>query len=176
MLDGAAGRLLDVGCGPACMEEEFLVRGFEVVGIDASTEMLRHGRQRLAGHPLRHRCVLEPGDVERLRYGDAAFDAVIAMGVLEYLPAYDAAIAEIRRVLRPHGLAVITVPNRLHPRHVAQEALQLAKRAAGRSVEAPPNRCIPWQLKGLLERQGLRVAARRYCGTQFIVSARRALP
>lgn len=176
LLEGSEGRLLDVGCGPACMEEDLLARGFTVVGVDASMEMLRHGERRLAGHPLRHRCRLEPGDVERLQYPDGSFDAVICMGVLEYLAAYDRAIGEIHRVLRSGGLAVLTVPNRLSPRHVLDAALRWAKRAVGRATDEPPNRCIPWRLAALLRRHGFRVLARRYCGTQFILSARRALP
>src|SRR4051794_21739310 len=43
MLADAAGRLLDVGCGPAVLEGELLRRGFDVTGIDMSIEMLRHG-------------------------------------------------------------------------------------------------------------------------------------
>ena len=173
LLDGAGGRLLDIGCGPACMEGDLLSRGFEVVGLDVSLEMLRHGLQRLRAHPFGHRCRLELGDVERLGFRDASFDAVICMGVLEYLAAYDRAISEIYRVLRPGGVAVATVPNRLSPRHVAGAAARLAKRALGRPREYAPNRCIPWRMARQLRRQGFHLLAHRYCGTQFIVSATR---
>lgn len=49
-------------------------------------------------------------DIQRLPFADASFDCVFASHVLEY-PADDvAAITEVRRVLRPGGLAVLPVP------------------------------------------------------------------
>lgn len=176
MLAGSTGRLLDIGCGPAAMTRDLLQRGFEVVGVDLSLEMLRHGMQRLAGHPLRHRCRLEPGDVERLRFADESFDAVLCMGVLEYLPAYGRAIGEIHRVLRPGGVAVISVPNRVSPSHLGLALLRTAKRLAGRPLPFVPNRCVPWLLDAQLARQGLPGVESRYCGAQFIAKRTRAHP
>ena len=49
-------------------------------------------------------------DIQRLPFASASFDCVFASHVLEY-PANDrAAIAEVRRVLRPNGIAVLPVP------------------------------------------------------------------
>src|ERR1700704_6325120 len=80
-LGAARGRLLEVGCGPAVMMPELLAMGFEAHGIDVSGEMIRRARQRMEGHPLEKRCRFSVDDVERLQASDAAYDAVLCMGV-----------------------------------------------------------------------------------------------
>ena len=92
-----------------------------------------------------------PGDIERLEFADDAFDAVICMGVLEYLPAYGRALSEICRVLRDPGIAVLSIPNRVSPYHLALLVFRL-------------------------DRMGLEVEETRVCGAQYIVKARKARP
>ena len=48
--------------------------------------------------------------LERLTYEDSSFDLVISSETLEHVPDLDAALAEIRRVLRPGGRHLFTVP------------------------------------------------------------------
>jgi SAM-dependent methyltransferase len=43
-------------------------------------------------------------------FGDGCFDRVIAAEVLEHIPADQAALDELARVLRPGGIAAVTVP------------------------------------------------------------------
>jgi SAM-dependent methyltransferase len=50
------------------------------------------------------------GDATAMPLPDASVDVVIAAEVLEHIPVDQAAIAEIARVLRPGGLAAVTVP------------------------------------------------------------------
>jgi ubiquinone/menaquinone biosynthesis C-methylase UbiE len=173
LLEGVHGRLLEVGCGPAVMLPDLLAAGFEVQGIDVSGEMIRRARQRMAGHPLEKRCRLAVGDVERLHFSDACFDAVLCMGVLEYLPRYGQALAEISRVLRPGGVAVLTVPNRASAYHAARAAYQgvrnLERRLRGRRgpSKLPHNRCLPWRLDRELAAAGLAKLESRACNFIF---------
>jgi SAM-dependent methyltransferase len=50
------------------------------------------------------------GDATDMPFGDGCFDRVIAAEVLEHIPADQAAMDELARVLRPGGLAAVTVP------------------------------------------------------------------
>jgi len=173
MLGGTRGRLLEAGCGPGIMLPELLAMGFEVQATDISSEMLRRARQRMHGHPLAARCRIGSADLERLPFPDAFFDAVLAMGVLEYLPNYAHALREMSRVLRPGGVAVLTAPNRASAYHVTRGAYvslkRLARRALGR--RAMPgmahNPCVPWTLDRQLAEVGLHKEASRACNFIF---------
>lgn len=173
MLAGTRGRLLEVGCGPAVMTPELLAMGFEVHGIDMSKEMVRRARQCMTGHPLEKRCQFELGDIERLRFAPGTFNAVLCMGVLEYLPQYARAVAEIERVLAPGGIVVLAVPNRASAYHVARAGYvalrSLERRLRRRS--APPgvahNRCVPWKLDRELAAAGLRKVESQACNFIF---------
>ncbi len=56
------------------------------------------------------------GDALDMPFDDASFDRVIAAEIFEHLPHDTAAIAELYRVLRPGGIAAITVPSWLPER------------------------------------------------------------
>ena len=45
----------------------------------------------------------------RLPAADASFDAVYCISVIEHVPAFEGLLAEVRRVLKPGGLAVLTI-------------------------------------------------------------------
>jgi SAM-dependent methyltransferase len=162
MLEGVRGRVADIGCGPAVMAPHLLQRGLEVWAIDASPRMIDRGHARLAGHPRRGRAHLHVGDITSLRLADGFCDAVIAMGVLEYLPDYAPALREIHRVLRPGGVAVLTVPNRASQYHVFHALLRSPRRAARRDGFVT-NRCLPWRLDRQLAAAGLQKTQGRTC-------------
>lgn len=170
MLGGLQGRLLEVGCGPAVMTPDLLAMGFEVQGIDVSGEMVRRAEQRMAGHPLARRCQFAIGDIERLQFAGGSFNAVICMGVLEYLPRYARALAEMQRVLAPGGVVVLTVPNRASAYHVAREGYFILKSQLRRGTPAEPvahNRCVPWKFDRELADAGLRKVQSQACNFIF---------
>ena len=97
-------RLLDIGCGlgdAALALAEDLGRHGEVVGIDASTEMITGARNRARAASSRARFVV--GDALELPEPDCSFDAVRSERTLQWLTDADAAVAEMARVLRPGG-------------------------------------------------------------------------
>ena len=102
----AGARLvLDMGCGTGLLAEWLAERGGpapRMVGLDQSHEMLLRARRRGLS-------VVE-GDVDRLPFRAAAFDAAVAFTSIgiDQGPR-DRAIAEAARVLRPGGLFVLTV-------------------------------------------------------------------
>jgi ubiquinone/menaquinone biosynthesis C-methylase UbiE len=173
LLADANGRLLEVGCGPAVMAPDLLAMGFELQGIDVSAEMIRRAELRMAGHPREKRCRFAIGDVESLEFPDAFFDAVLAMGVLEYLEGYDRALHEMRRVLKPGGVMILTIPNRASAYHLARGVYTklrvVARRLRGRSPTGGLRHhpCVPWALDRQLARAGLRKLESRACNFVF---------
>jgi arsenite methyltransferase len=104
---GPGERVLDAGCGPGyyCAEiaEEVGPEG-AVVGVDSSAPMLALAERRCAGHP---NVALREGDVLALPVEDGSVDAAVCVQVLEYVADATAALAELRRCLRPGGRAVV---------------------------------------------------------------------
>ncbi len=113
MLDqDGPGRILDVGCGPGPLVADLLHRKHEVWGVDLSASMIEQCRRRFGNRPKAH---FDTGNIERLEFADQSFDAVMCLGVVEYLDADAPALQELNRVLRPGGLAVISCPNYWSP-------------------------------------------------------------
>lgn len=100
---GRGKRVLDLGCRAGALTRHFL-DGNEVVGLDVDRAALAKA-EALGIQPILAN-VEEP-----LPFEDASFDAVVAGELLEHLQFPDALVAEIRRVLRPGGVIVGSVPN-----------------------------------------------------------------
>lgn len=101
---GGAGRLiLDVGCGTGFMTETLAEAGHRGVGIDLRPEGLRAGEGRPPG------CRYLRADATRLPFREGRFDGVLLLDVLEHVDDR-LLLAEVRRVLRPGGVAVVTAP------------------------------------------------------------------
>lgn len=107
-------RVLDLGCGEGRhVHGLHMLGGLNVIGVDLDEASLEKARAGLASLPKSPTGTtrFETGDATALDFPDQSFDAVICSEVLEHLPDYDAAIAEIRRVLKPGGRACVSVPH-----------------------------------------------------------------
>ncbi len=100
-------RILDIGVGPGLLARELArLVGAEgrVTGIDLSPDMLAMARERLADLPQAE-CLT--ADATDLGLPDGRFDAAVSTQVYEYVTDMPRALAELRRVLRPGGRALI---------------------------------------------------------------------
>jgi len=104
------GRVLDIGCGTGVATIASAARGFQVVGVDHSPDMLAIATRKVADAGLSSRVELETGDVTRLRFGDKEFDGVTCQGLLHHLTELEACLTETRRVLTPGGFLYISEP------------------------------------------------------------------
>lgn len=101
-------RVLDVGCGaPAFLVRQFARGGARVVGVDISPRSVELARAHVLAQGLE--AELEVGNAEALRFADGTFDFVTSAGVLHHTPDTERAVAEVHRVLRPGGRAVIAL-------------------------------------------------------------------
>jgi SAM-dependent methyltransferase len=78
-----------------------------LTALDVSDVYLENARRNLDGYDVR----FVKGEVDKLDLPGAIFDRVVCTEVLEHVVDPDAVIATIARILRPEGVAVITVPN-----------------------------------------------------------------
>lgn len=127
-------RILDAGCGSGRMLDE-LVRWGRVSGLDCEPAGIAAAHSR--GH-----ADVRLGAVEELPWPDGTFDLVTCLDVIEHTPDDRRTLAELRRVTRPGGHLLVTVPAypRLwsahdvachHYRRYTRDSLRTACGAAG---------------------------------------------
>jgi SAM-dependent methyltransferase len=109
-------RLLDLGSGAGRHAFEAARRGAEVIALDLDHSELKRvaataAAMAEAGELQVPASIMSSvGDATRMPFGDDTFDIVIASEVMEHIPADQIAIGEVTRVLRPGGVAAVTVP------------------------------------------------------------------
>ena len=106
-------RVLDVGCGPGPMVEFFCSRGLTYCGVDVAQSMLDTIANQFSNTQYWSNIELKSGSCDYIPYPDSSFDVFVGMGLLEYLDDMQGTLNEIRRLLKPQGLAVLTIPNLL---------------------------------------------------------------
>lgn len=94
-------RVLDVGTGTGALAAalEAGTKTSEIVGIDPSEGFISHASHSLSSPRVR----FEAGDAQALPYPDAAFDQVLSLLALNFVPDHEKALREMRRVARPGG-------------------------------------------------------------------------
>lgn len=95
-----ASLVVDVGCGEGVIVEEFLAKGYNIVGIDANYESE----------------FVRKGDARNLPFPDGSVGAVLLLDVLEHISFVDqpVVLSEIYRVLAPDGALLAAIPNLAH--------------------------------------------------------------
>lgn len=94
----------DLGCGTGRLAGEIAPHVAGVIGVDNSPAMLKAARKRLADVP---NLDLRLGDLESLPIDSATCDAALLVLVLTYAPDPPRVLAEMARILKPGGRAVI---------------------------------------------------------------------
>lgn len=100
-------KILDVATGTADFALATLpLQPEEVIGVDISEGMLDVGRKKITDQGIIN-VQLEYGDSEQLKFEDNQFDAVIVAFGVRNFENLDQGLAEINRVLKPGGVAMI---------------------------------------------------------------------
>ena len=87
--------ILDLGCGDGQLTQRIAATGAQVLGVDASPEMVTVARERGTEAEL--------ANAETLPFHDATFDAVFSNAALHWVRSQDAMLAQVHRVLKPGG-------------------------------------------------------------------------
>lgn len=102
--------ILEIGVGLGSDHYSFAVNGNAMTALDLSREHLKSTVLHLSLEGLSTNAVY--GDAESMPFQNATFDVVYSFGVLHHTPNTERAFAEIHRVLRPGGTAIIGLYHR----------------------------------------------------------------
>lgn len=103
--------VLEIGLGQGSDTQRIIAAGARYVGVDITTESIERVRLRCELFDLPAKAVMVM-NAETLGFPDESFDIVFSHGVIHHSPRIGEILAEIRRVLRPNGRAVIMVYHR----------------------------------------------------------------
>jgi len=107
------GMILDIGCGTGEQSLFLAKRGYQVIGVDISREMLLKANENTKEGKLKDNISLVIASAEALPFRDKSFDGLISIfGVFNHIPKADHAFQETYRVLKSGASAIFTVVNR----------------------------------------------------------------
>lgn len=101
-------KVLDVACGEGYGSFMMADVARSVDGVDISAEAVRHATSNYRKSNLS----FQQGSATNLDFSDASFDVVVSFETIEHLAEQAQMLAEIRRVLRPNGIFIVSSPNR----------------------------------------------------------------
>jgi|ERR1700722_10057225 len=105
-LGPSSARILDLGCGTGLSSLLFFEKGYQVTGIDGTRAMVRRARK------LPYRKVVQQDLESPWRVKDHSFDAVVMVGVIEYIIYPAALFRRVHSKLVGGGLFGLTVPQK----------------------------------------------------------------
>ena len=99
------GQLLEIGAGRGWQSKALSAAGYAVEAIDLPAD------SGISGHASAREWPIRDYDGSHIPFADDAFDIIYSSNVLEHVAELDALAADMKRVLRPDGIALHLVPN-----------------------------------------------------------------
>jgi SAM-dependent methyltransferase len=165
-------RVLEIGCGLGTDGAQFAKAGADYTGIDLTEAAIELARTRFEVSGLKGE--FRVADAENLDFADASFDRVYSHGVLHHTPDTARAVAEIHRVLKPGGRAVVMLYHRGSYNY--RVGIRILRRAGARLLKSESGTRIIHSLTGepiesLREHAGLlRSSSNGYLGSDDFLS------
>jgi ubiquinone/menaquinone biosynthesis C-methylase UbiE len=100
--------ILEIGCGPGAFLRYLREKGHEgdLIGLDRSSAMIAEAREAAAARGIA--ALWLQADATASPFGDRRFDRAVGRHMLYHVPDIPAALREIRRVLKPDGVALFS--------------------------------------------------------------------
>lgn len=151
-------QVLNIGCAEPIDEVQFIEKVSKWVALDINEKLIRTAEEiaRRKLHPsLFSKLKFVQGDATTLPFEDDTFDIVVSFSTIEHIAEKDARLRvfnEISRVLKPGGVAIVTVPNKISTfyfAHRRNERLKISDYGYAYLY-------TPWELKKTLTGVGLK--------------------
>lgn len=102
--------VLDLGCGEGYGTSLLSRHVRNIIGLDVDDDTVTHA----ALHYGSSDCAFQVYDGLTIPYDENTFDAVVSFQVIEHTQDDRRYLAEVSRTLKPHGVFILTTPNRLY--------------------------------------------------------------
>jgi 2-polyprenyl-3-methyl-5-hydroxy-6-metoxy-1,4-benzoquinol methylase len=153
---GKKGRIIEVGCAGGYFLKTASEEGWEVLGVELSSEASGFAREKL-GLPVHQ------GTLSSAGLADESFDAAFLGDVIEHIESPLDDLREVRRILKPGGILAVAVPTSLDT--ISRRLGMLAYSIFGKKkiLDSPPYHVIEFTPKTLslfVEAAGFKVRRR----------------
>lgn len=117
--------VLDIASGSGYGSSILAQKAKQVIGVDISQEAVDYANAHYANNNL----TFQKGDCYQIPVSDKSIDLLVSFETIEHIEFHETFFSEIKRVLRPDGILVISspnkrlytdVPNRINPYHVKE--------------------------------------------------------
>lgn len=112
------GTVLDAGCGSGSLALDLCAAGYQVEAVEDAEAFVETVRKKVQALGWQERLRVQRASVTQLPFDDSTFDGLVCGEVLEHVLPEDggdeAAVQQFRRVLKPGGVLIASVP--LNPR------------------------------------------------------------
>jgi len=132
--DLAKGKsVLDIACGEGYGSNLLALDAHSVTGVDIDAETISKARTKYVASNLN----FIQGNLESIPCGDKTFDLVVSFETLEHIEGHEKMLSEIKRVMKPDGIIIISTPcklyyseqrnykNKFHVKELQKEEFQL---------------------------------------------------
>jgi SAM-dependent methyltransferase len=126
-------RILDAGAGTGRFTLPLRQRGYKVVALDVSREMIDAGRRAASKRDIPFPAIM--GLVERLPFPDACFDSVVSITVVRHFPDWPRILDEYARVTKPGGRIIFDMASGDQAAFMARLGHGAASRCASNPLE-----------------------------------------
>lgn len=147
-------KICDIACGGGELSLKLARKGCEVYGIDFSRDFIKSAGGSKKKRDVR--CEFVVGDAECLPFRSGFFDKVVSNCSLEHFHNDTRALQEMRRVLKPNGILVLTVDSLSYP-NIKMDTIRMH-----RSVASVVNYYSRESLGEKLEKAGFEIVSGKY--------------
>jgi len=146
-------KILDLGCGIGHFSHRLIQKGYEVISLDINDYALHYGKKRgWINQAIAASC-------DQIPQPDRSFDCVFFLDVVEHLPQPEAALKEIKRVMKTTGKLFLITPNAFYGR------------LFGDKGEIDPTHVHEfgwWELKKILQKNGFKIIQAQASGLPLV--------
>ncbi len=139
LLPNPPAKVLDMGCGTGWTSIFFAKRGYDVVGVDISSESIKHAAAKKTQEKLKNLRFVQ-WDYEKNINSYSNFDCVVFIDSLHHAVNEEKALRTAYNSLKPNGICIVSEPGAGHSKTI--NAVNAVKRFGVTEKDMPPKKIV----------------------------------